>query len=206
MSVFVRATARRRARETHAQGDVQRTSVAVIAHADLGRCLLAEFVGTALLVIFGRRRARRRPRDGSRSARLRGTRGRRDLVRARGRSRRLHVRHDLGGAYQPGRHVLAGGSAALPVGRSGPVRRRTARRGTRARGPHQRLLRLARERPQRVGGTVVGAGFTKAEAAVAEGLGTFLLLATIMALAVDRRAPAGSAVSSSGSRSPARSW
>ena len=41
------------------------------------------------------------------------------------------------------------------------------------------------------GGTVVGAGFTKAQAAVAEGLGTFLLLATIMALAVDRRAPAG---------------
>jgi glycerol uptake facilitator-like aquaporin len=30
---------------------------------------------------------------------------------------------------------------------------------------------------------------------VAEGLGTFLLMATIMALAVDRRAPAGSAVS-----------
>ena len=41
------------------------------------------------------------------------------------------------------------------------------------------------------GGTVVGAGFTKAQAAVAEGLGTFLLLATIMALAVDRRAPIG---------------
>jgi glycerol uptake facilitator protein len=41
------------------------------------------------------------------------------------------------------------------------------------------------------GGTIVGAGFTKAQAAVAEALGTFLLLATIMALAVDRRAPAG---------------
>jgi glycerol uptake facilitator len=41
------------------------------------------------------------------------------------------------------------------------------------------------------GGTVVGAGFTDAQAVVAEGLGTFLLLATIMALAVDRRAPAG---------------
>jgi glycerol uptake facilitator protein len=41
------------------------------------------------------------------------------------------------------------------------------------------------------GGTIVGAGFTKAQAAVAEGLGTFLLVATIMALAVDRRAPAG---------------
>jgi glycerol uptake facilitator protein len=41
------------------------------------------------------------------------------------------------------------------------------------------------------GGTVVGAGFTGAQAVVAEGLGTFLLLATIMALAVDRRAPVG---------------
>jgi glycerol uptake facilitator protein len=41
------------------------------------------------------------------------------------------------------------------------------------------------------GGTVVGPGFTDVQAVVAEGLGTFLLLATIMALAVDRRAPAG---------------
>lgn len=41
------------------------------------------------------------------------------------------------------------------------------------------------------GGTVVGAGFTQLQAVVAEGLGTFLLLATIMALAVDRRAPLG---------------
>jgi len=41
------------------------------------------------------------------------------------------------------------------------------------------------------GGTVIGAGFTQGQAAVAEGLGTFLLVTTIMALAVDRRAPAG---------------
>jgi glycerol uptake facilitator protein len=41
------------------------------------------------------------------------------------------------------------------------------------------------------GGTIVGAGFTKAQAVLAEGLGTFLLVSTIMALAVDRRAPAG---------------
>jgi glycerol uptake facilitator protein len=41
------------------------------------------------------------------------------------------------------------------------------------------------------GGTVVGAGFTKGQAVAAEALGTFLLVATIMALAVDRRAPAG---------------
>ncbi|UGS34769.1 MIP/aquaporin family protein [Capillimicrobium parvum] len=41
------------------------------------------------------------------------------------------------------------------------------------------------------GGTVVGAGFTQLQAVVAEALGTFLLMATIMALAVDRRAPAG---------------
>jgi glycerol uptake facilitator protein len=41
------------------------------------------------------------------------------------------------------------------------------------------------------GGTIVGAGFTKGQAVAAEALGTFLLVATIMALAVDRRAPAG---------------
>jgi glycerol uptake facilitator protein len=41
------------------------------------------------------------------------------------------------------------------------------------------------------GGTTVGAAFSQTQAAVAEGLGTFLLLATIMALAIDRRAPAG---------------
>jgi glycerol uptake facilitator protein len=41
------------------------------------------------------------------------------------------------------------------------------------------------------GGTIVGAGFTKTQAVVAEALGTFLLLATIMALAIDRRAPVG---------------
>ena len=41
------------------------------------------------------------------------------------------------------------------------------------------------------GSTVVGDGFTEVQAVVAEALGTFLLLATIMALAVDRRAPAG---------------
>jgi glycerol uptake facilitator protein len=41
------------------------------------------------------------------------------------------------------------------------------------------------------GTTVVGSGFTQSQAVVAEGLGTFLLLATIMALAIDRRAPAG---------------
>jgi len=41
------------------------------------------------------------------------------------------------------------------------------------------------------GGTIVGAGFTKGQALTAEALGTFLLLATIMALAIDRRAPAG---------------
>ena len=41
------------------------------------------------------------------------------------------------------------------------------------------------------GGTIVGAGFTKGQAVAAEALGTFLLVATIMAVAVDRRAPAG---------------
>ncbi len=41
------------------------------------------------------------------------------------------------------------------------------------------------------GGTIVGAGYTHGQALTAEALGTFLLLATIMALAVDSRAPAG---------------
>jgi glycerol uptake facilitator protein len=41
------------------------------------------------------------------------------------------------------------------------------------------------------GGTIVGAGSNHAQATVAEALGTFLLMATVMALAVDRRAPAG---------------
>ena len=41
------------------------------------------------------------------------------------------------------------------------------------------------------GTTVVGSGFTQSQAVVAEGLGTFLLMATIMALAIDRRAPLG---------------
>jgi hypothetical protein len=42
MTVFVRAMARRRARETHAEGDVQPTPVGAIANADLDRYLLAE--------------------------------------------------------------------------------------------------------------------------------------------------------------------
>jgi glycerol uptake facilitator protein len=42
-----------------------------------------------------------------------------------------------------------------------------------------------------VGGTAVGEGFSYTQALVAEALATFLLLLTIMALAVDKRAPAG---------------
>jgi glycerol uptake facilitator protein len=41
------------------------------------------------------------------------------------------------------------------------------------------------------GGTVLGADVSRGQAIGAEALGTFLLVATIMALAVDRRAPAG---------------
>ena len=41
------------------------------------------------------------------------------------------------------------------------------------------------------GGTVLGANVTHGQALGAEALGTFLLVSTIMALAVDRRAPAG---------------
>ena len=42
-----------------------------------------------------------------------------------------------------------------------------------------------------VGATTVGGGFTSSQALVAEALGTFLLLLTIMALAVDKRGAAG---------------
>lgn len=41
------------------------------------------------------------------------------------------------------------------------------------------------------GGTVLGTDVSKGQAVAAEALGTFLLVATIMALAIDRRAPAG---------------
>jgi glycerol uptake facilitator protein len=41
------------------------------------------------------------------------------------------------------------------------------------------------------GGTVIGTDVSHGQALVAEALGTFLLVATIMALAVDRRAPVG---------------
>jgi glycerol uptake facilitator protein len=41
------------------------------------------------------------------------------------------------------------------------------------------------------GGTVLGTDVSRGQAVVAEALGTFLLVATIMALTVDRRAPAG---------------
>ena len=58
-------------------------------------------------------------------------------------------------------------------------------------GPHQRDLRVARERSQRVRRHGRRRWVHEGAGVVAEGLGTFLLLATIMALAVDRRAPAG---------------
>jgi len=41
MTVFARAMARRRARETHGEGDDQPTPVVAIVNADLGRRLLA---------------------------------------------------------------------------------------------------------------------------------------------------------------------
>ena len=121
-----------------------------IMNADLGRRLLAEFVGTALLVIFG---------AGALVAALEMGQGELDyaglgivaisfaLVVA---AVDLHVRHDLGRAHQPGGHVLAGRGAAIPVGRGHPLRRRAARGRARRGGPHQRDLRVARERPQRL--------------------------------------------------------
>jgi glycerol uptake facilitator len=167
------------------------TSVRAIVNADLGRRLLAEFVGTALLVIFG---------AGALVAALDMGQGQLDyaglgvvaisfgLVVAA-------VVYMFG--TTSGAHINPAVTFSLAVVRRFPwvevgpyvvVQLAGAIVGAllinAIFGSHASDLNVS-------GGTVVGAGFTKAQAAVAEGLGTFLLLATIMALAVDRRAPAG---------------
>ena len=156
----------------------------------LGRRLLAESWAPPCWYLR-RRRARRGARGGTGPARLRGPRDRRALVRAGDRRGDLHVRHHLGCAHQPRGDGLAGGRAPLPLGGGRPLRGRAARGRARRGGARQRDLRLAGERPQRLRRHDRRSGVHQAQAVVAEGLGTFLLLATIMALAVDRRAPAG---------------
>ena len=156
-----------------------------------GRRLLAEFVGTALIVIFGAGALVAALEMGQGQLDYAGLGDRRDLVRAGDRRRGLHVRHDLGRPHQPGGHVLARRGAAVSLGRGGPLLGRAARGALVGALLINAIFGSQASDLNVSGGTVVGAGFTKAQAAVAEGLGTFLLLATIMALAVDRRAPTG---------------
>jgi glycerol uptake facilitator protein len=160
-------------------------------NADLGRRLLAEFVGTALLVIFG---------AGAVVAALEVGHGKLDyaglgiigfsfalviaaVVYMFGTTSGAHINPAVTFSLAvvrrfPWVEVIPYFVAQLLGALAGAVLINAIF------GSHASDLNVS-------GGTVVGAGFTKTQAAVAEGLGTFLLLATIMALAVDRRAPAG---------------
>jgi len=160
-------------------------------NADLGRRLLAEFVGTALLVIFG---------AGALVAALEMGRGELDYaglgIVAISFALVIAATIYMFGTTS-GAHINPAVTFSLAVVRRFPWIEVV---------PYV-LVQLAGALVGAVlinaifgsqasdlsasGGTIVGAGFTKVQAAGAEALGTFLLLATIMALAVDRRAPAG---------------
>lgn len=160
-------------------------------NADLGRRLLAEFVGTALLVLFG---------AGALVAALEMGRGELDyaglgIVAISFALVVAAVVYMFG--TTSGAHINPAVTVSLAVVRRFPwaevvpyivVQLGGALVGAvlinAIFGSHASDLNAS-------GGTVVGAEFTKAQAVGAEALGTFLLLATIMALAVDRRAPAG---------------
>jgi glycerol uptake facilitator protein len=128
--------------------------------ADLGRRLLAEFVGTALPVIFG---------AGAIVAALEIGHGQLDyaglaivaLSFALVIDAAVHMFGTTSGAHNFVARLAGALVGAVPI---------NAIFGSRAND-----LNVC-------GGTVVGAWFTRAQAAVAEELGTFLLLATIMAL------------------------
>lgn len=159
--------------------------------ADLGRRLLAEFVGTALLVVFG---------AGALVAALEVGQGRLDyaglgivglsfalviaaVVYMFGTTSGAHINPAVTFSLAVVRRFPWGEAAPYAVAQlagalAGAVVVNVIF------GSHASDLNVS-------GGTVVGAGFTNTQAVVAEGLGTFLLMATIMALAVDRRAPAG---------------
>jgi glycerol uptake facilitator protein len=159
--------------------------------ADLGRRLLAEFVGTALLVLFG---------AGALVAALEMGRGELDyaglgIVAFSFALIVASVVYMFG--TTSGAHINPAVTFSLAVVRRFPwaevvpyiiVQLAGALVGAvlinAIFGSHASDLNAS-------GGTIVGAGFTKAQAVGAEALGTFLLLATIMAVAIDRRAPAG---------------
>jgi glycerol uptake facilitator protein len=160
-------------------------------NADLGRRLLAEFVGTALLVIFG---------AGAVVAALEVGHGQLDYaglgIIALSFALVIAAAVYMFGTTS-GAHINPAVTFSLAVVRRFPwvevipyviAQLAGALAGAvlinAIFGSHASDLNVS-------GGTIVGAGFTKAQAAVAEGLGTFLLVSTIMALAVDRRAPSG---------------
>jgi glycerol uptake facilitator protein len=158
---------------------------------DLGRRLLAELVGTALLVIFG---------AGAVVAALEVGQGRLDYAGLGiiGVSFALVIAavvYMFGSTS--GAHINPAVTFSLAVVRRFPwaevVPYAVAQlAGALAGAVLVNVIFGSRASDLNVsGGTVVGAAFTNTQAVVAEGLGTFLLLATIMALAVDRRAPAG---------------
>lgn len=158
---------------------------------DLGRRLVAEFVGTALLVIFG---------AGAVVAALEVGQGRIDyaglgviglsfalviaaVVYMFGPTSGAHINPAVTFSLAlvrrfPWGEVIPYAVAQLAGALAGAILINAIF------GSHASDLNVS-------GGTVVGPGFSDAQAVVAEGLGTFLLLATIMALAVDKRAPAG---------------
>jgi glycerol uptake facilitator protein len=159
--------------------------------ADFGRRLLAEFVGTALLVVFG---------AGALVAALEMGNGELDyaglgivaisfalvvavVIYMFGTTSGAHINPAVTFSLAvvrrfPWAEVAPYVAVQLAGGLVGAVLINSIF------GSHASELNVS-------GGTIVGAGFTETQAVVAEALGTFLLLATIMALAVDRRAPAG---------------
>jgi len=158
---------------------------------DLGRRLLAEVIGTALLVIFG---------AGAVIAALKTGSGKLDYAGLGiiGFSFALVIAivvYAFGSTS--GAHINPAVTLSLAVTRRFPWIETTpyiAAQLVGALGGGAVLVAIFGKEAIHLndtGGTVIGAGFTQAQAAVAEGLGTFLLVATIMALAVDRRAPAG---------------
>ena len=168
-----------------------RESVRASMNEDLGRRLLAEFVGTALLVIFG---------AGALVAALEMGQGKLDyaglgivaisfalvvaaVIYIFGTTSGAHINPAVTFSLAvvrrfPWREVIPYSVAQLAGALVGALLINAIF------GSHASDLSVS-------GGTIVGAGFTKTQATVAEALGTFLLLATIMALAVDRRAPVG---------------
>jgi glycerol uptake facilitator protein len=160
-------------------------------NADLGRRLLAEFVGTALLVLFG---------AGALVAALEMGKGELDYaglgIVAISFALVVAVAVYMFAAIS-GAHINPAVTFSLAVARRFPWLEVIPYVAAQLAGAVVGAVLINAIFGSHVsdtsvsGGTTVGAGFTTAQAVLAEGLGTFLLVSTIMALAVDRRAPAG---------------